>query len=125
MKTIALVGCGRISKRHREAISVTKGLDIAVVCDIDKERAKTAAQEIGCEWVTDYRQIREVDYVAVLTPSGLHPVHASEISESTDATHIIVEKPLSLTVREAHELFRRVEAAGKILLPVYQNRYNP
>ncbi|MDD3717018.1 MAG: Gfo/Idh/MocA family oxidoreductase, partial [Candidatus Marinimicrobia bacterium] len=35
------------------------------------------------------------------------------------------EKPISLTVREADELFKRVDKAGKVLLPVYQNRYNP
>ena len=39
MKKIALVGCGRISKRHIEAISATPGVEIAVVCDKREERA--------------------------------------------------------------------------------------
>ena len=76
-------------------------------------------------YVTDYRQIRGVDIVAVLTPSGLHPQHAAEIAEYTDAPYVLCEKPLSLTLREAYELFARIDKAGKILLPVYQNRYNP
>ncbi len=125
MKKIALVGCGRISKRHIEAIKETPGVEIALVCDIIEERAKKTAAELNVPYVTDYRDIKGVDIVSVLTPSGNHPEHVAEIAESTDIPYIVCEKPLSLTVREAHEVFSRVDKAGKILLPVYQNRYNP
>lgn len=124
-KKIALVGCGRVSARHIEAIGATPGVTLAMVCDLDERKAKAKAEENGVPYVTDYRQIRGADVVSVLTPSGLHPRHAMEIAESVDAPYIVCEKPLSLTVREALELFNRVERAGKTLLPVYQNRYNP
>ena len=42
MKKIALVGCGRISKRHIEAITSTEGVEIAYVCDKNEEKAKAA-----------------------------------------------------------------------------------
>lgn len=125
MKKIALVGCGRISKRHIEAIHDTPGLEIALVCDKKEDRAKAAAETLGVPYLTDFREIRGVDVVSVLTPSGLHPRHVYNIAELTDAPYIICEKPLSLTTREAYEVYRRVEKAGKKLLPVYQNRYNP
>ena len=127
MKKIALVGCGRISKRHIEAIQATPGLKISYVCDKREERAKAAAEATNAEYVTDYRELngKGLDVVSVLTPSGLHPQHVSEIAESVDAPYIVCEKPLSLTLREAYEVFRRVENAGKVLLPVFQNRYNP
>lgn len=127
MKNIALVGCGRIYERHKEAIKATNGVNVTYVCDKIEERAIKAAKELNCSYVTDYRELngKGIDAVSVLTPSGLHPLHASEIAESTDIPYIIVEKPISLTVREAHELFNRVSRAGKTLLPVYQNRYNP
>jgi UDP-N-acetyl-2-amino-2-deoxyglucuronate dehydrogenase len=125
MKKVALVGCGRISARHVEAIQDTGCVQIAMVCDKIEERAKTLAASLGVPYVTDYRQIRGVDVISVLTPSGLHPRHVSNIAELTDAPYIVCEKPLSLTLREAYEVYRRVEKAGKVLLPVYQNRYNP
>ena len=125
MKTIALVGCGRIMERHIEAIAANEGIEIVQVCDRNEAKAKAAAERLGVPYVTDYRQIRGADIIAVLTPSGLHPRHVSNVAELTDAAYIVCEKPLSLTLREAYEVYRRVEKAGKILLPVYQNRYNP
>ena len=125
MKTVALVGCGRVSARHVEAITDTQCVKIALVCDKIEVRAKALADKLGVPYVTDYRLIKGVDIISVLTPSGLHPRHVSNIAELTDAPYIVCEKPLSLTLREAYELYRRVEKAGKVLLPVYQNRYNP
>lgn len=126
MTKVALVGCGRISARHVDAIAANQGkVEIALVCDKREERAKALAEKLGCAWCTDYREIRGVDVVSVLTPSGLHPRHVCNIAELTDAPIVLCEKPLSLTLREAYEVFRRVEKAGKRLIPVYQNRYNP
>ena len=55
----------------------------------------------------------------------LHPQHVTDIAEQTDTPYILCEKPISLTLREAYELFDRVDRAGKTFLPIYQNRYNP
>ena len=125
MKKIALVGCGRISNRHIEAIESTDGIELALFCDVNKDAAEAKAKAYSLPFVTDYREITGVDVISVLTPSGLHPRHVSEIAEKTDAPYIVCEKPLSLTLRETYEMLRRVDAAGKTLLPVYQNRYNP
>ncbi len=125
MKKIALVGCGRILERHIEAIGTQPEIEITMVCDTVESKAQAVAARLDVPYVTDYRKIRGVDVVAVLTPSGLHPQHAAEIAETTDAPYILCEKPLSLTLRETYELFARIDKAGKVLLPVYQNRYNP
>ncbi|MDR3266683.1 MAG: Gfo/Idh/MocA family oxidoreductase [Tannerella sp.] len=122
---LALVGCGRISKRHIEAVQAVNGIDIVIVCDSNEEKAKTTAEKLSVPYITNYRQLKGVDIVAVLTPSGMHPQHVSEIAENTHIPYIICEKPISLTVREACEMFDRVGKARKTLLPVYQNRYNP
>jgi UDP-N-acetyl-2-amino-2-deoxyglucuronate dehydrogenase len=125
MKRIALVGCGRVSRRHVDAINATPGVSLQTVCDICEDKAKALAAETGAGFITDYREIRDVDVIGVLTPSGMHPLHAAEAAELTPVQHIVCEKPVSLTVREAYELYERIDAAGKHLHPVYQNRYNP
>ena len=125
MKKIALIGCGRISNRHIESIEEHPELEIAVACDIIEEKAKTVAERTGARWTTDMFDIAEADIASILTPSGLHPKHTIDIAENTDVPMIVTEKPISLTERETLELFSRVDAAGKRLLPVFQNRYNP
>lgn len=120
-----MIGCGRIMNRHLEAIQTNPSLEIVGVCDVDATKAKAASDRLGVPCVSDFRELPESDIVSILTPSGLHPRHAAEVAEGTKIPYILVEKPISLTVREAHELFDRVDRAGKVLLPVYQNRYNP
>jgi len=122
---LALVGCGRISKRHVEAVQAVNGIDIVVVCDSDENKAKAVAEQLSVPYVTDYKQLHDIDFVSVLTPSGMHPQHVIEIAETTNIPYIVCEKPISLTQREVYEMFDRVKKAGKTLLPVYQNRYNP
>lgn len=125
MKKVALVGCGRILARHVEAIGANSGIEVALVCDNHEVRARETAARLGVPHTTDFRKIRGADVIAVLTPSGLHPQHAAEIAECTDAPYVLCEKPVSLTLRETYEMFARFDKAGKTLLPVYQNRYNP
>jgi len=127
VKKVALVGCGRISNRHVEAIAETKGVEIAYVCDVDEDRAKSLADKLGAEYVVDYKELngKSLDVVSVLTPSGLHPFHVGDIVENTDIPCVVCEKPISLTVREAYDLLDKIDKSGKRFLPVYQNRYNP
>ena len=125
MKKVAIVGCGRISKRHVEAIKATKGLELSVVCDIDSSIADKASKLYSVPCVYNYNDIQDVDIISILTPSGLHPMHVKDIVTTSSAQNIVCEKPISLTVREAYELYDHVDSTGKRFLPVYQNRYNP
>lgn len=125
MVKLALVGCGRVSERHIEAVRAVDGIDISVVCDIDENKAQTIAEKLSVPYLTDYKQLRDVDVVSVMTPSGMHPRHVIEIAEHTNIPYIVCEKPVSLTQRELYEMYDRVNKAEKTLLPVYQNRYNP
>ena len=121
----ALVGCGRISKRHIEAVQTVDGIEITVVCDADENKAKKTSEQLKVPYVTDYKNLKNVDIVSVLTPSGMHPRHVMDIAEHTNIPYIVCEKPISLTQREAFEMIEYVKLKGKVLLPVYQNRYNP
>lgn len=122
---VGFVGCGRISNRHFEAIDATPGISVGMVCDIVNEKAKKAGERNGVSYVTDLRDIQGMDVITVATPSGAHPRNVMEIAAFTDASYIVCEKPVSLTVREAVEMLETAKRYGKTLLPVYQNRYNP
>ena len=97
MKKIALVGCGRISKRHIDAINDTEGVQIAYVCDKQADRAIAVSEQLGCQYLSDYHELdgKSIDVVSVLTPSGLHPRHVCALAELTDIPYIICEKPVA------------------------------
>ncbi|HWP02301.1 MAG TPA: Gfo/Idh/MocA family oxidoreductase [Gemmatimonadaceae bacterium] len=123
---VALVGCGRISRTHFEAIRSVPGLELAAVCDIDEERARSAGEENGVPWFTSYaRMLQEADChaVAVCTPSGLHPQHG--IMAAREGKHVICEKPMAIDLAGADALVQACDEAGVHLFVVKQNRLNP
>ncbi|HUU28947.1 MAG TPA: Gfo/Idh/MocA family oxidoreductase [archaeon] len=125
MLKFALIGCGRISRKHISALGEIKGAELAAVCDIIEERAKRAAQTLGVPFYTDYHQMLErekVDVVNILTPSGLHGKHALDIVRY--GKHIVVEKPMALTLEQADKMIEACDRAGVKLFVVKQNRYN-
>jgi len=122
---IALVGCGRISRNHVEAISRIDGLELIAACDSVADRAKSLAEPLGIPWFTSYaKMLSEVDcdVVTIATPSGYHPEQG--VLAAKAGRHVIVEKPMAISLRGADELVHACDAAGVHLFVVKQNRLN-
>jgi UDP-N-acetyl-2-amino-2-deoxyglucuronate dehydrogenase len=123
---IGIVGCGRISQFHIDAIEKVDGLTLAGVCDIDLERARTAGDKAGVPHFASLGEMLkgvELDIVAVCTPSGLHPEHG--IVAAKAGKHVVSEKPMALSIDGADALIAACEQAGTKLFVVKQNRLNP
>ena len=123
---LALVGCGRISRNHFEALARIEGLTLSAVCDVVPERARAAGEQWGVPWFASYDEMlekAESDAVAICTPSGLHPQHG--IAAARAGKHVISEKPMAITLSAADDLVQACDAAGVHLFVVKQNRLNP
>ena len=123
---IALVGCGRISRNHFEALARIDGLALTAACDVNEERAREAGERWEVPWFTSYDEmLRQAgcDAVAICTPSGLHPEHG--IAAARAGKHVISEKPMAITLSAADELVQACDGAGVHLFVVKQNRLNP
>ena len=123
---IALVGCGRISRNHFDAIRRIEGLRVSAVCDSVAERAREAGEREGVPWFTSYDDMlrqAECDVVTIATPSGLHSVHG--IAAAHAHKHVITEKPMAITLTQADDLVKACDEAGVQLFVVKQNRLNP
>ena len=123
---IALVGCGRISRNHFEAIEKIDGLELAAVCDVVADRARAAGERYGVPWFEAFDEMlgsAGSDAVALCTPSGLHPKHG--ILAASAGKHVICEKPMAISLEDADDLVRECDAAGVQLFVVKQNRLNP
>lgn len=123
---VALVGCGRISRNHFDAIARIDGLELVAVCDSVTERAQAAGASQQVPW---FEQIEDMlaavpcDVVVIATPSALHPQHG--ITAARAGKHVITEKPMAITLHAADALVQACDDAGVRLFVVKQNRLNP
>lgn len=122
-----LVGCGRISSKHIDAIKNIPNAKLTAVCDINEDRAKAVSEKAGLDkYFLSYDEMlqnEDIDIVNILTPSGLHPEHTIDIVKKYKK-HIIVEKPMALKLSDADNMIRICDLNSVRLFVVKQNRYN-
>lgn len=122
---IGLIGCGRIAPNHAKNIVQLEQLELKAVCDLLPERAEKYSREYGGEVYTDYYQVLarpDIQLVAIATPSGLHAEIGIAAAEA--GKHVIVEKPMALSLRDADNLIAACERNHVYLGVCHQNRYN-
>lgn len=127
MINVGIIGCGRISKRHVDLLGNGQiaGARLAAVCDIAAERADEVGRKFkvpSFQHIDQFLEQRDIDLVAVLTPSGMHAGHA--IAAAQARKHVIVEKPMALRLEDADAMIRACDDAGVKLFVVKQNRFN-
>lgn len=127
MIDVVLVGCGRIAQRHAQLLgeSQIEGARLVAVCDIVAERAQALAERYGVPAYTEMSEMLEThkpDLAAILTESGRHAAHA--ITAAQHGVHVMVEKPMALTLADADDMIETCDRAGVKLFVVKQNRFN-
>lgn len=124
MNRFGIVGCGHIAKKHVEAIKSIEGAQLTAVCDTNKERLSLFAVD-GVKGFTDLREMlnADVDIVCICTPSGLH--RDLTIQSAKAKKHIIVEKPMALTLEDADAMIHACAENGVKLAVVHPNRFRP
>ena len=127
MINFALVGCGRISKRHSELLGENQiaGAQLVAVCDKVVSKAEAIADKYSVPayaCLHEMMKTEKVDVVVVLTQSGLHAQHAIELAPY--GAHVVVEKPMALTIDDADSMIEACDKYGVKLFVVKQNRFN-
>jgi len=125
----ALVGCGNItSKKHLPILTndLKEEINIVAICDIKEDRSKQLSDQYNIPFYTDYHQMMrehpEIHVVEVLTESGNHARHTIDLAQY--GKHIIVEKPMALTLADADKMIETCDKNACRLFVVKQNRYN-
>ena len=125
----ALVGCGRIAQRYSDIFANDQlpQARLVAVCDPQSARADKLAQRHKVPGYADFRKLMEerrndIDVVCVLTESGKHAEHTIELAQY--GKHLVVEKPMALTLEDADRMISACDRAGIKLFIMKQNRYN-
>ena len=122
---IGIIGCGTIAPIHAMAISATDGAELIGAVSHSYEKAKHFAENYSCEAFKSYEDMlsdRRIDAVSVCTPSGYH---FENVRQALNAgKHVIVEKPICLTLEEADELTALSKERALCLCVVSQTRFS-
>ncbi len=120
-----IIGCGVIGPTHARSISETDGAKLIAVCDIIEERAKELAETYQVDAYQDYQQLLkrdDIDVVNVVTPSGMHADIG--IAAALAGKHVIVEKPMDISLEKADALIRACRGHGVKLCVISQHRFD-
>jgi predicted dehydrogenase len=121
-----LVGCGMVGKVHAEAIGAMAGARLVAVWGRDAGRTAEFASRFKAAADTDYERFLahpDLDIVNVCTPSGTHAEFGCRAAEA--GKHVLVEKPIEISLEQADRLIQTCEAAGVKLGVIFQSRFLP
>lgn len=119
MKTvrIGLVGAGFISSVHKEAFSHVPDTEVVALCDIDKARGQAFCKKNGIpDFYEDLDAMlarKDIDAITVGIPNYLHC--EATLKAAAAGKHVIVEKPLALTLEQADQMIDACKKAGVVL----------
>jgi predicted dehydrogenase len=122
----AIIGCGRIAYRHIEAIGANPRAILVALCDLNIDKANERNAGIDAKVYRDYNEMltkEDIDVVCIMTPSGMHAEHAIDIITKYKK-HVVVEKPVSLTISAGMKLIEVAKKNNVKLFAVHQNRFN-
>jgi predicted dehydrogenase len=120
----AVIGTGYLGKFHAQKYASLPDCELVAVIDINEATAKEIAGQYGAQALTDYKPLLgEVDAVSIVVPTTLHHKVSKDFLEH--GAHVLVEKPITVTVEEAEELIAIAKAKNLILQVGHLERFNP
>ena len=120
-----IIGCGMISDFHARAIDDVRGAKLVACYDTIPAAADRLAESTGCKAYSDLKKMlaeEAVEVVTIGTPSGAHMEPA--IAAARAGKHVIVEKPLEITLRRCDRIIDECRKAGVVLSAVFPSRYH-
>ena len=99
---IGVVGCGRISDCHFEAIKNNSNvMSLVAICDRNDDKLSSSVKKTGAKGYLNFDEMldnEDLDAVSICTPNGYHFENAKKVLNHN--MNVIIEKPLTLSFKE-------------------------
>ena len=119
----AVIGVGYLGRFHAQKYAQSPRCRLEAVVDARAEAREQVAAELGTRPLADYRELLgKVDAVSVVTPTPAHFAIARDFLLA--GAHVLVEKPITETPREARELIDLADRCGRVLQVGHLERFN-
>jgi UDP-N-acetyl-2-amino-2-deoxyglucuronate dehydrogenase len=120
-----IVGCGMVADFHAQAIAQLEGARLVGVADVVPNRVRQFAEKhkllVSTTSIEELVSLPDIQVVCITTPSGAHLGPA--LAAIGAGKHLVVEKPLEITLERVDELLRAAEAKGVQIAAVFQARF--
>lgn len=125
---VGIIGCGGIAEKHVRSYQALDDVEILGVADVVPEKAQQFIERLniqGSKAFDDHMELLKVDIdaVSICVPNVAH--YATSIDALRSGKHVLVEKPLSVTLDQGIEMVQVAKKTGKILSVGFQPRYDP
>ena len=122
----AIVGTGMIAGVHARAINAVEGAKLVGVVSRDQARAQAFGEKHGGGVITStvaaMASRDDVHVLCITTPSGAHLEPA--LAAIAGGKHVVIEKPLEVTVARVDEMLTAAAAANVQIMPIFQSRFS-
>lgn len=120
-----LVGCGGLGRVHAEALAELDDARMTAFCDINEDAAQAVCDSVEGEYATtDFDRLLTDDSLDAIYVCTRHDSHADLCVRSAEAgKHVLVEKPLALTVQDCQAIGKAVARTGVKLMPAFKMRF--
>lgn len=121
---VAVIGCGFQGAIHAKNVAASSRAELVSCVDVDRERAAGLAASTGSavsDRVSDVWEDPAVDVVVIATTTYTH--HDIALAAASRGKHMLLEKPMAVTVDECLEIERACEEAGVVCVTGYKFRF--
>ena len=121
---MAVVGTGYLGRFHAQKYQQLSNCELVAICDVSVDRGQEVAAELSTKAISNHLDlIGQVDAVSVASPTTTHFAVAQDLLNA--GIHVLVEKPMTVTVDEAQTLVDIAKANNCILQVGHLERFNP
>ncbi|MEM1601637.1 MAG: Gfo/Idh/MocA family oxidoreductase [Candidatus Bathyarchaeia archaeon] len=121
-----VIGLKGVGQTHINEIANIEGAELTAVADINEEVGKFVSSKYNVKWYKNYEDMlamEDLDAISICTPHFLHfPMVMKALNYGK---HVLVEKPMAITVKEADQMIEEARRRGLKLGVVYQRRTDP
>ena len=124
---LGLVGCGSIGRTHAACVARIAGAEFIAYADTREQAAQAALEEFGGDCATtQVQRVLDDDRIDAVYICTQHDSHAPlAIAAARAGKHIMIEKPLALSIDHCDRIAEEVENAGVHLMPAFKMRFYP
>ena len=123
---LGIVGAGRVAASHAHAAQQLDGVALQAIAEVDEARRATFAQQYDCAGEHSLDALLRRDDVDLVVLALPHRLHADAAIQALQAgKHVLVEKPMAMSVEECDRMLAAAQSAGRLLTVGLTHHFHP